>query len=196
MEKYYPVMLRVENKLCTVIGGGNVAARKINGLLGAGARVRVVAPEISESIIRLLSGGADIEIIKRAYVPSDIKGSFVVIAAADDKDVNGAVLRDAAENGVLAMSADGRGDFINGAVKREGQITMQVSTGVPALSRRICRGVRLDGYDAAAKILAKYRKKLGRGGYEALLSEQAVRLAAEDAEAYERLAESAAADTI
>ena len=51
--KYYPVFLDLEDRVCVVVGGGTVAFRKVEALLANGATVRVVAPEISRSIMRL-----------------------------------------------------------------------------------------------------------------------------------------------
>lgn len=183
MDSYYPVMLRLKNRLCTVIGGGHVAKRKLRGLLDAGAEVRAVAPQMLAGIEKL----ENIEIRRKKYEPQDLDGSFIVIAATDDAELNKRILSDAAERGMLAMSVEGGGDFINGAVRREGSITVQASSGVPALSAQLCRDLKLTAYAAAAELLSKYRRKIKRGDYEELLSERALRLAAQAPEEYEKL---------
>lgn len=191
MNKYYPVMLKIENKLCTVIGGGHVAERKVHGLLNSDATVRLVAPEILESI-RVISG---IEIRNKKYEPQDIIGSFIVIAATNDKDLNKKILSDAAGQGILAMSVDGDGDFINGAVHREGGITIQVSTGVPVLSAHICRNMKLKAYAAAASVLSKYRKRIKYRDYKHLLSRHLLRMAERNPEKYKKKVRSQSVDT-
>lgn len=180
-EVYYPVMLRLEGKPCTVIGGGRVAARKVRGLLDAGAHVRVVADEFSAD------GFDGAELLKKKYEPADIDGSFIVIAATNDAALNERILKDAEKRARLAMSVQGGGDFINGAVRREGSVTLLAGSGVPALSAHICRNLKLSAYAAAAELLSKYRRKIKRGDYEKLLSERALRLAAQAPGEYEKL---------
>lgn len=53
---YLPIFLKIENRPCLVVGGGEVAARKVGLLLEAGGRVTVVAPELCETLERLREG--------------------------------------------------------------------------------------------------------------------------------------------
>ena len=72
---YYPIFLDVEDRGVTIIGGGNVCARKAETMLRYGARVTVVAPEISDEIERLARYGS-IAIKRKAYDASDLDGSL------------------------------------------------------------------------------------------------------------------------
>ena len=98
----YPVNLMVEGRRCLVVGGGEVARRKVEGLLAAGAVVTVVAPEVDERIRRL--PGVSVE--EREYRQGDVAGYRLVIAATDAPGVNGAVFADGEAAGIWVNGAD------------------------------------------------------------------------------------------
>ncbi len=81
---FLPIFLNVKEKLCLVVGGGEVARRKAGVLLDAGARVRVVAPHIEPS----LSGQADVECIVARFEAEHLSDVVLVVAATDDRSVN------------------------------------------------------------------------------------------------------------
>jgi len=81
---YLPIFFDLKNKLCLVVGGGSVATRKAGVLLSAGAKVRVVAPEISAE----LSGQANVEAIVARFDAQHLDGATLVIAATNDRSVN------------------------------------------------------------------------------------------------------------
>jgi len=116
-----------------VVGGGQVAVRKVSALVEAGASVVVVAPEIREEIVAM-----GVEVIERCYEPSDISSAWLVIAATDDPAVNRRVHADGGVARVWVNSADDPEGcaFILPAVAREGPVTVAVSTGghSPALA--------------------------------------------------------------
>ena len=126
------MMLDVGGRRVVIIGGGGVAARKSQGLLDAGARVRCVAPRFSEQ----MPGG--VERVAEVYQPHHLDGAMFVFAATDRAEVNDAVVRDARGRGLLVNRADaeaGEGaDFITPAVHRLGSILVTVSAGSPALA--------------------------------------------------------------
>ena len=82
----YPVNLNVAERLCLVVGGGTIAARKVGSLLICGARVRVVSPKAGEDIRQLALSGK-IEWRQRAYRTGDLDGVFLAIAATDRPEV-------------------------------------------------------------------------------------------------------------
>ena len=86
----YPVFLKLEGRLCVVIGAGRVAERRVRGLCEARARVRVVGITATEGILKLADEGV-VHLYQRAFEPSDLDGSALVIAATDHVDVNRAV---------------------------------------------------------------------------------------------------------
>jgi len=84
MMDFLPIFLNVKGKLCLVVGGGEVAARKAGVLLDAGAKVRVVAPQIRSA----LSEQHDVESIVARFEALHLDGIALVIAATDDRSVN------------------------------------------------------------------------------------------------------------
>jgi uroporphyrin-III C-methyltransferase/precorrin-2 dehydrogenase/sirohydrochlorin ferrochelatase len=81
---FLPVFHNVKGKLCLVVGGGSVAARKAGVLLEAGAKVRVVAPEIEDE----LKAAAGVELIVARFEEKHLDGVTLVIAATNDREVN------------------------------------------------------------------------------------------------------------
>jgi uroporphyrin-III C-methyltransferase / precorrin-2 dehydrogenase / sirohydrochlorin ferrochelatase len=81
---YLPIFADVRNKLCLVVGGGEVARRKAGVLLEAGANVRVVAPQIEP----VLAKQQRVEAIAAHFKEQHLEGVTLVIAATDDRNVN------------------------------------------------------------------------------------------------------------
>jgi precorrin-2 dehydrogenase / sirohydrochlorin ferrochelatase len=133
----YPVFLRLDDVPVLVVGAGAVAARKVAGLAGAGAVVRVVAPEVGAELDR---GQVD-ELHQRRYQPGDLDGIRLVVTATGDPAVDAAVAADATAAGIWVNAADQPADctFILPAVARNGPLTVAVSTdgASPALARRV-----------------------------------------------------------
>lgn len=124
-------MLDVTERLVVIVGGGAVAARKASGVLECGARrVRVVAPSVESGM------PANVERVEAAYEPRHLAGAGLVFAATDSPAVNQQVVRDARERGVLVCRVDDadEGDFVTPARFREGEVTVTVSAGSPALA--------------------------------------------------------------
>jgi uroporphyrin-III C-methyltransferase / precorrin-2 dehydrogenase / sirohydrochlorin ferrochelatase len=130
-------LIKLDARLCIVVGGGAVAERKARALLAAAARVRVVAPTLTDGLSELAQTGA-IEWLARAYCAGDLATTFLVIAATDDAQVNHAVAREANERGCLINVVDDPAycNFITPAVVRRGDLTIAVCSGgeAPALA--------------------------------------------------------------
>lgn len=128
----YPVVLKVENRRCVVVGGGQVATRKVTTLLDAGAQISVVSPELSPTLQQLSDTGG-IEIRRAAYHPdhlTEIK-PFLVIAATDNPAVNQQVAADATQINILVnvVDAPSHSDFTNMAALQRGPIVVGVTSG-------------------------------------------------------------------
>jgi precorrin-2 dehydrogenase/sirohydrochlorin ferrochelatase len=139
--KTYPVCLvHLERRTAVVVGGGEVAERKVAGLLEAGACVTVICPTQTAQLLAW-ANARTITLIAREYRYGDLAGAFLVVAATDDPMVNQAVCDESGERGCLVNSAEHpeRSDFILPAVVRRGQIAVAVSTGgaSPALARHL-----------------------------------------------------------
>lgn len=162
---YYPVMLEIAGLPCLVVGGGPVALRKVEGLLAAGARVRLVSPEAVPELAALAAAGR-LTWERRPYAPGDAAGHALVFACTGVPDVDGAAARDARRPGVWVnvASAPALGNMILPAVHRAGRLTLAVSTG--GASPALARAVR----DRLAPLLEAVREELA-----AALEEQAAR---------------------
>ena len=132
MSGLYPAFLKLEARPVLLVGAGPVAASKLDGLLAAGAKVRVVAPEVRPEIER-----APVELAKRAFVPADLDGVYFAIAAATPA-VNREVRRAAEERALFVNAVDDvdNASLYLGGVLRRGGVTVAVSTDgrAPALA--------------------------------------------------------------
>lgn len=138
MADLLPLFLNLTGRAVVLVGGGRVAAGKLQQLLAVGARVRIVAPDISAAAVDLFSRGAPrVEIVPRRFVPSDLDGAWLVVAAATP-EVNREVA-DAAEKVRLFVNAvddpANASAFLSGVVRRDG-VTLAISTNgeAPALT--------------------------------------------------------------
>jgi precorrin-2 dehydrogenase/sirohydrochlorin ferrochelatase len=123
-----------------VVGGGAVAARKVQALLDAGARTTVISPTIVHEIETQAQAGA-ITLLRRPYQEGDLEGAFLVIAATDDQAINHAVWEEAKQRGCLVNVVDDPDhcNFILPAIVKRGELSVAISTGgaSPALARRL-----------------------------------------------------------
>jgi precorrin-2 dehydrogenase/sirohydrochlorin ferrochelatase len=168
---YVPFNLQMLDKAVVIIGGGAVARRKIGALLPAGARVTVIAPDLSPELQGLAESGA-ITHLQRGYQPGDLCGAFLALAASDNRQVNAAVAEEAAGLGILAEICDApeEGDVTSPAVFRQGDLSIAVSTNnkAPALAARVKEEVgRIIGpeYARSVAILGALREKLLTDGH-------------------------------
>jgi uroporphyrin-III C-methyltransferase/precorrin-2 dehydrogenase/sirohydrochlorin ferrochelatase len=115
-----------------LVGGGPVAASKLDGLLAAGAKVKVVAPEVRPEI-----EGSPVEVARRTFVPTDLDGVYFVISAATPA-VNREVRIAAEERSLFVNAVDDvdNASLYLGGVFRRGGVTVAVSTDgrAPALA--------------------------------------------------------------
>jgi siroheme synthase-like protein len=143
-----------------------VAARKVEGLLEAGAQVKVISPEIIPELQKLIASG-DVSYLQRAYQNGDLEGAYLTIAATDDLSVNHAVWVEATNRGCLINVVDDpeHSTFILPAIVKRGEMSVAVSTGggSPALARRLRE--RLEDmigteYGTLTEILAELRPEI------------------------------------
>lgn len=167
---FYPIFLELAGRSCLVVGGGRVAERKVEGLLGAGARVTVVSPSLSGRL-QALAGEGRISHVRGEYAPEQLDGFQLVFAAAGDPEVSAGVARDARRRGVWVNVADdpGRCDFLLPAVLRRGKLVVAVGTGgaSPALSRAVREELEAhltEEYAVLAEVAAEVREELRRRG--------------------------------
>lgn len=137
---YYPVFLKVKGKRCVVVGGGEVALRKVQTLLEQGAAVEVVSPALCPELEELAQTGK-IQVKNRQFEPADLSGALLAIAATDEPDINKKVAAEARRQNTLLNVVDNPEfcDFIVPSSIHRGDLTIAISTGgvSPALSRKI-----------------------------------------------------------
>jgi siroheme synthase-like protein len=123
---HYPVFLDLKDRPVLVIGAGTVALRKTKGLLEAGARVTVVAPEALPEFDDL-----PVRLLRRRFRASDLAGAALVFAATDDRAVNHRIGIAAKSRGVFANVADSAAEcgFIVPARVNRGDVQIAISTG-------------------------------------------------------------------
>jgi siroheme synthase-like protein len=165
---FYPIYLNLSGKRAVVIGGGEVAERKIESLLGTEAKVVVISPEITARIL-VLAAERKIELHRRPYVAGDCDGAVVVFSATDDGGLNRSIFEEAHAAGALINTADQPDlcDFIMPAVVRQGDIAVAISTGgtSPGLAARLrARIAQLIGpeYARLAGLLSAARPEIRR----------------------------------
>lgn len=171
--KYYPVNLDIRNRICLVVGGGEVAARKAGMLLRCGGIVKVVSPVISDAMRQLEKTG-DIRIAERKYRKQDSDASvFLIFACTDNAETNRRVLEDAAAHNILCNIADNpaAGHFTLPAVICQGDLVLSISTSgkSPALSRKIRKELEADfgpEYGECLRIMGNIRHKLLQKGHD------------------------------
>lgn len=150
---YYPVFLDLTGRRAVVIGGGHIAEGKVRGLLEAGARVTLIAPEVTP-IVAAWAGAGEIEHLARAYQPGDLAGAFIAISATDDRAVNAQVWQEANERNSLVNVVDDppHCSFIAPSILRRGDLAVAISTSgkAPALAVRLREQIeRLVGQEHA-----------------------------------------------
>ncbi len=140
MSRYYPMMMDIRDRRCLVVGGGAVALRKVLGLLGAGAKVVVVSPELHPEL-QVLKAQGKIEHRPRSYRPEDLDATVVGFAATNTPAVNTAVCQEARRRGIPVNSATRpeEGTFTVPSVIHRGDLAIAISTGgiSPALAQSL-----------------------------------------------------------
>lgn len=131
----YPVFVDLDGVACLVVGGGAVAERRVRGLLEAGARVTVVAPDLSAGL-RALAATAALTVVAEPFRPDHLDPATggpwgLVVAATSDRSVNAAVAAAGADRGLWVNDATHRtgGGVAVPAVARTGRVTLAVATG-------------------------------------------------------------------
>ena len=137
---YFPVFLNIQRKKCVVVGGGQIAFRKVKMLLDCGASVTVISPVLHPDLSEL-SNKKSIRVVRRSYKLGDLKGAMIVVAATNVNKINRKVADEARGVGALINVVDDPkpSDFIIPSFFRRGDLTVSVSTAgrSPALARKI-----------------------------------------------------------
>jgi precorrin-2 dehydrogenase len=152
---FYIACLSLRGRRCVVVGGGEIALEKVEGLLACDARVVVVAPELQPALAEL-AAERSIEWEAREFAPADLEGTFMAIAATDDSEVNIRVYELAEARAMLVNVVDVPPlcNFILPAIVRTGPLAIAISTAgaSPALAKRMKREIAEQFGDAYAQL--------------------------------------------
>jgi siroheme synthase-like protein len=136
--RVYPLFLKLEGREVLVVGAGSVGERKIESLVEAGARVRVVAPEATPRVRELAQQGA-VDWRARRFVEADAEGAWLIVAATPDGAAQSAVAASATARMVFVIAVDDppNASAYSGAVVRRPPFTVAISSSgeAPALTR-------------------------------------------------------------
>jgi uroporphyrin-III C-methyltransferase len=124
------VGLRLVDRSVVVVGGGQVAHRRVAGLLEARARVTLVSPTVTTALEALVTPGS-LTWVRRRYEPGDLAGAWYAVAATDDPAVNAAVAEEAEEARIFCARADDRAasSAWTPAVGRQGDLVVGIHGG-------------------------------------------------------------------
>jgi len=163
---YLPIFFDVTGRRCVVIGGGEVAARKVQSLLEAGADVTVFSPSLIEELAEQ-ARARRIHHMMRDYEAGDMTDAALVYAATDDAELHQRLHAEARARGIPINVADVPAlcTFITPAVLTRGSLKIAVSTegASPAMAKRIIKRLeRLFGpeYGVALEVLRAARHHL------------------------------------
>ena len=166
----YPVNLLVRGRRCVVVGGGRIAARKIDALLEAGAVVHVVAPELVEEL-RAARDEGRVTVAERPFEATDLDGAWLATAATSTAAVNRAVFEAGEARRVWVNAADDPSNcsFTLMSVVRQGDLVVTVGTGgrSPALATYLKDHVAQEmgpEWAALLELLSEAREDLRAGG--------------------------------
>lgn len=149
--KFLPIFMNVEGRSCLVVGGGQVASRKVFMLQRANARVTVIAPELCAELQTHAEAG-EIEYLAREFQLDDVNDRVVIIAATDNREVNRQVSESASARGIPVNVVDDPElcRFITPSIIDRSPVQIAISTGgaSPVLARLL--RARLESYIPAA----------------------------------------------
>lgn len=163
---YFPVFVKLQEAPCLVVGGGEVALRKVRLLLEAGARLTVVAPQLVPELASLAAQG-QLAHLDGVFEPEYTVGMRLVVAATNRRDINRQVSEAAQQRGILVNVVDDPelSTYITPAIIDRSPLVIAVSTGggVPVLARLI--RARLEslipaGFGQLARFAARFRERV------------------------------------
>jgi len=165
----FPTFIDLSHKKVLVVGGGRVATRKVESLLKFTKNIKVVAPKVRKELKDIIKREG-LELKKRHFRSSDLKGVDMVIVAVDKVSLQERVFRICERRGILCNSVDSPElcNFIFPSLVVKGDATVGISTGgrVPALSKRLRELIERclpENLESILEEVAREREKLPKG---------------------------------
>ncbi len=167
-----PVVLLLADRKVVVVGAGNIATRKIEGLLNSGAKnITVIAPIVSEEVFEWEKKNL-LKVHVREFIESDLDNAYYVTTATEKSEVNSKVFEVCESKNIFCNSADDPNNCatILMATVRQGDITVAISSAgkSPALAkwlRQHVQGEMGPEYQDLMKILSEERELLRSNGF-------------------------------
>jgi len=168
---YFPAFLDLQGRSCLVVGGGDVAFRKVRLLTAAGAVITLVSPDINQDLINYSERNGH-QLVVREFRPSDVLGHWLIVSATGDPVVERSVYDTATDAGIFCNGVDDVANcsYITPAIVDRSPIVVAISSGgaAPVLARKLREQIELllpNGLSGLA-ILSRLwrervRKKLG-----------------------------------
>ena len=163
---YFPVFFNLKGQECLVVGAGEIAARKIDLLGRAGAKITVIANDIGEAVFAM-QGALPLSIRQTAFVPENLRQFRLVISATNDPETNSLVAKTAQEQGVPVNVVDNPSlsTFIFPAIVDRSPIVIAISSGgaAPVLARLLRAKIETvipPTYGHLASLADKFRDKV------------------------------------
>jgi uroporphyrin-III C-methyltransferase / precorrin-2 dehydrogenase / sirohydrochlorin ferrochelatase len=160
---YFPIFLTLKNQDCLVVGAGEIAARKIELLARAGAKITVVAKKISPHVSNL-EASCKLSLLQKSFTPDDLNGFKLVVSATDNRETNQLVAKTADELNILVNVVDNPDlcSFIFPAIIDRSPIIAAVSSGgaAPVLARLLrakIESIIPPAYGRLAQLAEKFR---------------------------------------
>ncbi len=163
---FFPIFLNIKDRPCLVVGGGDVAARKVTLLCKAGGQVTVVAPYLCDRLSIQYQRG-EIRHQQRGFEPDDVAGNLIVIAATDDEELNRRVSELAKQQNIAVNVVDQPAlcSFTMPSIVDRSPVVIAVSTGgaSPVLARLL--RARLEtlipaAYGRLARLVEGFRQQV------------------------------------
>lgn len=164
--RLFPLFVDLRGRAVVVVGGGAIAARKIERLLAAGARVRVIAPALHPDVRALVDAKRVAHRVER-FRPALLDGAWLATAATDDDVVNRAVANAAGERRILVNVVDDAqlSSIQLPAVVERGDVQVAISSGggAPMLARRLRERLESlldESLGSLAELLTRHRRRI------------------------------------
>ncbi|MCS5591366.1 MAG: siroheme synthase CysG [Gammaproteobacteria bacterium] len=163
---YLPIFFKISQKQCLVVGGGDIALRKINLLLKSGATTECIAPSFCQALLEF-SDNDSLTLVEKSFEQGDIKQQSLVISATDDEALNAEVSRlaHAANIPVNVVDAPDLSSFIMPSIVDRSPLVIAISSGgkAPVLARIVRAKLETmipSAYGMLADIAGEYRQKV------------------------------------
>lgn len=167
MSGYYPIFVDLRLKPVLVVGGGNVAYRKVQTLLDHGAIVYIISPDLIKELQDLVKGSEHCFWIKKEYDAEDIHDCLIIFSCTEKDEINAAVSHDGYNRKRLVNVVDDpeKCSFIVPSIMERGDLQIAVSTGgsSPIVARQIREQLQMQygqEFEEYLALLKEWRKKV------------------------------------